>query len=67
MKPEQALRNLPPAQSPVYLVLLWPGSQGQGWQGRIKDAKTGAEQPFSGLDELLAWLKASENQDRRTA
>jgi hypothetical protein len=55
-------RNLPPAKPPVYLVLLWPGQTGE-WEGRIKDAKTGAEQPFHELEELLSWL--SHKQERR--
>lgn len=54
-------RNLPPAQSPVYLVLLWPDPSGH-WEGRIKDAKTGAEQVFYELEELLSWLEAHKER-----
>ena len=58
-------RSLPPAKSPVYLVLLWPDQSGE-WEGRIKDARTGVEQPFHELGELLSWLN-THKQERRKA
>jgi len=54
-------RNLPPPKSPVYLGLLWQDEAGH-WEGRIKDAKTGTELPFSAIEELLSWL---ENHTQR--
>jgi hypothetical protein len=56
-------RNLPPARSPVYLVLLWPDVTGQ-WEGRIKDARSGVEHPFYGLNELLSWLERHQEPRR---
>ncbi len=63
MAPEPTQRNLPPPRSPVYLVLLWPNEAGQ-WEGRIKDAKSGVEYPFSALEELLSWLEKHKEQRR---
>lgn len=60
---EATHRNLPPAKAPVYLVLLWPDETGH-WEGRIKDAKTGNEQPFYELEELLSWLEAHKQRRR---
>lgn len=48
----------------MYLVLLWPNEAGR-WAGRIKVAKTGAEIPFSGIEELLSWLEAHKNDEPR--
>lgn len=61
MAQEPIHRNLPPPKSPVYLVLLWRDEAGR-WEGRIKDAKTGTEHPFSAIEELLSWL---ENHTQR--
>jgi hypothetical protein len=47
----------------VYLVLLWPDEAGH-WEGRIKDARTGVEHPFSTLEELLSWLENHKEQRR---
>lgn len=64
---EPTPRNLPRAQGPVYLVLLWPDEAG-GWEGRIKDAKTGTEIPFSEIEELLSWLEThKDSSNRRSA
>ncbi len=57
-------RNLPTAQGPVYLVLLWPDQAGL-WKGRIKDARTGAETPFEQLEELLHWLETHKYSETR--
>lgn len=57
-------RLLPRAQGPVYLVLLWPDRTGN-WEGRIKDAKTGAEFSFGELEELMSWLEAHKNGENR--
>jgi hypothetical protein len=48
----------------VYLVLLWPDGAGN-WEGRIKDAKTGAEIPFGEIEELVSWLEAHKNDESR--
>lgn len=64
MAQEPTPRNLPRAQGPVYLVLLWPDEAGN-WEGRIKDAKTGAEIPFGELEELVSWLEAHKNDESR--
>lgn len=58
---EPTPRHLPPPKSPVYLVLLWRDETGR-WEGRIKDARTGAEHPFYAIEELLSWL---ENLNQR--
>lgn len=50
----------------MYLVLLWPDEVGR-WEGRIKDAKTGAEIPFGELEELVSWLEAHKDESRRSA
>jgi|GEM_PF-1547102 len=63
MGQEPAYRSLPPAKSPVYLVLLWLDGRGQ-WEGRIKDARTGVEHPFNGLGELLSWLEKYQEPRR---
>jgi len=57
-------RNLPPTKAPVFLVLLWPDETGH-WEGRIKDVKTGAEQPFHAIEELMAWLENYKQPYRR--
>jgi len=64
MGQEPTPRNLPRAQGPVYLVLLWPNEAGC-WEGRIKVARTGAEIPFSEIEELLSWLEAHKNGEHR--
>lgn len=63
MGQEPAHRSLPPAKSPVYLVLLWPDGVGR-WEGRIKEVRTGAEQHFYGLKELLSWLEKHQEPRR---
>ncbi len=63
MAQEPAHRSLPPAKLPVYVVLLWSDGAGH-WEGRIKDAKTGVEHPFSAIEELLSWLENHKEQRR---
>lgn len=63
MERESAHRNLPPPHAPAYVVLLWSNAAGQ-WEGRVKDAKTGVEHPFSAIEELLSWLENHKEQRR---